>query len=139
MLSAASSGCFVSDGVHRLSGGSDFGETERINPSACLDCAAVRCFGAQPFRAQIHFAPLFGINRHPLVLATPLHIPRRTCCRDEYGATKAGLSGRAVLLCSLRLVPVCLFRFGVSETRLIFPVAKVGLTVHRKTSILIST
>lgn len=43
-----------------------------IQSSACHDCTAFRCFGAQLFRAQIHTVPLFGINRLPTVRATPL-------------------------------------------------------------------
>lgn len=100
--------------------GSDFGEAERYNLSAYHDCTAFSCFGAQPVRAQIHNAPLFGINHLPTVRATPLHIPRRTCCHDECGATEAGLSGRAVRLCSLRLVPICLFRSGGVSRGLFF-------------------
>lgn len=46
--------------------GSDFGEAERYNLSACHKCTAFRCFGAQPFRAQVVCSSTLGFIDSPL-------------------------------------------------------------------------
>ena len=90
--------------------------------------------GADTFRSALWHQPPPACPRHTLAHTAKKLLPRRV--RSD---TSRALRQGDMADYSLRLVPVCLFRFGVSETRLIFPVAKVGLTVHRKTGILIST
>lgn len=82
--------------------------------------------GADTFRSALWHQPPPTCPRHTLAHTAKNLLPRRVRS-DESRALRQG--GFAVFPAVSSRLP---FPFRGSETRLIFPVAKVGLTVHRK-------
>ena len=122
---------FVSAGVHRCSGGLTSGsDGHRRLPRI----RGVRSSGVCSASGESTYSAASGLNRTPTVLATPsvsvpLNLqPRRVrshCRVSPTGSFERYFCGQ---------FSVCLFRIRGREPRSIFPLAKVGLTVQRKTS-----
>ena len=123
---------FVSAGVHRCSGGLTSGSDgyRRRLPRI----RGVRSSGVCSAWGASTYSAASGLNRTLTVLATPsvsvpFHLqPRRV--RSNCRGSPAGRFER--YFCGQ--FSVCLFRIRGREPRSIFPLAKVGLTVQRKTS-----
>lgn len=123
---------FVSAGVHRCPGGLTSGSDGHRR---CLPrIRGVRSSGVCSASGASTYSAASGLIRTPTVLATPsvsapFHLqPRRVRSHSQVSPTgrfKRYFCGQ---------FSICLFRIWGCDPRLIFPVAKVGLTVHRKTS-----
>lgn len=122
---------FVSAGVHRCSGGLTSG---RDGHRRLPRIRGVRSSGVCSASGASTYSAASGLNRTPTVLATPsVSVPlnlqpqrvRSNCRVSPTGRFKRYFCGQ---------FSVCLFRIRGREPGSIFPLAKVGLTVQRKTS-----
>lgn len=122
---------FVSAGVHRCSGGLTSGSDGHRRRFPRI--RGVRSSGVCSASGASTYSAASGLIRTPTVLATPsvsapFHLqPRRV--RSNCRVSPAGRFER--YFCGQ--FSVCLFRIRGREPRSIFPLAKVGLTVQRKT------
>ena len=124
---------FVSAGVHRCSGGLTSGSDGHRRRLPRI--RGVRSSGVYSVSGASTYSAASGLNRTLTVLATPsvsalFHLqPRRVrshCRGSPAGRFELSFCGK---------FSVCLFRIRGREPRSIFPLAKVGLTVQRKTSL----
>ena len=121
---------FVSAGVHRCSGGQTSGsDGHRRLPRI----RGVRSSGVCSVSGANTYSAASCLIRTPTVLATPsVSVPLNLQPRRVRSHCRVSPAGRFELYFCGQF-SVCLFRIRGREPRSIFPLAKVGLTVQRKT------
>lgn len=131
-LPSASPICrFVSAGMHLCSEGQKFGSDglRRRLPRI----RGVRSSGVCSVSGASSYSAASGLIRTPTVLATPsVSAPFHLQPRRVRSNCRVSPAGRFELYFCGQF-SVCLFRIRGREPRSIFPLAKVGLTVQRKT------
>lgn len=123
---------FVSVGVHRRSGGLTSGCDGHLRRLPRIRC--VRSSGVCSASGASTYSIASGLNRTPTVLATPLvSVPLNLQPRRVRSHRRVSQARRFELYFCGQF-SVCLLRIRGREPWSIFPLAKVGLTVQRKTS-----
>lgn len=129
--SASSIYRFVAAGVHCCSGGQTSGGDGHRRRLPRI--RGVRSSGVCSASGASTYSAASGLIRISTVLATPsVSVPLNLQPRRVRSHSRVSPSGRFELYFCGQF-SVCLFRIRGREPRSIFPLAKVGLTVQRKT------